>query len=87
MSSGVFSSRLSAYDDAHRAAVAAAGNAAEYVRRARAQRQREAVALVHDELHRRAPARQWGRAEWVLLFSAVLCAVLALIVSAVGLFA
>ncbi|HVH22640.1 MAG TPA: hypothetical protein VNA11_09295 [Pseudonocardia sp.] len=85
MTSGAVTPRLSARDDASRAARDAVGNAAEYVRRVRVQRQREAVTQVRAELRRRAPTRPWGRAERVLLLCAALCAVLALIVSSIGL--
>jgi hypothetical protein len=85
MTSGTVSPRLSARDEASRAARDAVGNAAEYVRRVRAQRQREAASQVRAELRRRAPMRLWGRAERVLLLCAAVCAVVALVVSSIGL--
>jgi hypothetical protein len=91
MISGAASPRLSAYDEASRSAVDAAGNAADYLRRMRALRQREAVAQVRAELRRRVPDRIRSRAadRVLLLWSlvALVCAALALIVSSVGLFA
>jgi hypothetical protein len=89
MTSGAISPRRSAYDDASRSAVDAAGNAADYLRRMRAQRQREATAQVHDELCRRLPARARSGFDRALLLCAavaVVCAVLALLVSTMGLF-
>jgi hypothetical protein len=86
MTTGAVSPRLSAHDDASRAARDAVGNAAEYVRRVRAQRQREAVTQVRAELRRRAPARPWGRAERILLLCAAVCGIVALLVSSIGLF-
>jgi ferric-dicitrate binding protein FerR (iron transport regulator) len=85
MTTGAVSPRLSARDDASRAARDAVGNAAEYMRRLRAQRQREAVTQVQAELRRREPVRLWGRAERVLLLCAAVCAVVALLVSSMGL--
>jgi hypothetical protein len=85
MTSGAISHRRSAYDDASRSAVDAAGNAADYLRRMRALRQREAVALVRAELRRRVPVRAFGRLDALLLVwatVAVLVSALALIVSA-----
>lgn len=90
MSSGTVSPRLSASDDARQSAVDAAVNAAEYVHRMRALRQREAVSLVRNELRRRTPpVRPWGRSDRMLLLCAavaLVCAALALIVSSMGLF-
>ena len=89
MTSGAVSPRRSAYDDASRSAVDAAGNTAEYLRRERALRQREAVAQVRAELRRRAPPGP-GSDDPVLLAAvaaAIVCAALALIVSSIGLFA
>lgn len=89
MTSSVVSPRLSAYDEARRSAADAVRNSAEYLSRVRAQRQREAVALVRDELRRRVPARGWIRTERRLrLWAAVafLFGALALIVSSMGLF-
>ena len=90
MTSGTVSPRLSAYDDARRAAVDAAADTAEYLRRVRAARQREAVALVRTELRRRAPSRARDLTHPVLLVcvaAAIVCATLALVVSSIGLFA
>ena len=85
MTTGAVTPRLSAYDDASRSAVEAAGNAADYLRRMRAVRQREAVALVRAELRRRVPAAARGRTDALLLIwatVALLVSALALIVSA-----
>ena len=60
MTSGAISPRCSAYDDASRSAMDAAANAADYLGRMRALRNREAVALVRAELRRRVPARARG---------------------------
>jgi hypothetical protein len=90
MTSGAISPRRSAYDDASRSAVDAAGNAADYLRRVRAQRQREATAQVRDELLRRVPARARSGFDRALLLCAavaLVCAALALIVSSMGVFA
>jgi hypothetical protein len=90
MTSGAVTPRLSAYDDASRSAAEAVRNSTEYLGRARAARQREAVAKVRAELRRRAPARSWGPGDRVLLLGAavaVVCAAVALIVSSMGLFA
>jgi hypothetical protein len=89
MTSGAISPRRSAYDDARRSAVDAAGNAADYLRRVRVQRQREATAQVRDELRRRLPTRARSGFDRALLLCAavaVVCAALALIVSSMGLF-
>lgn len=90
MTSGAISPRRSAYDDASRSAMDAAGNAADYLRRMRVQRQREATAQVHDELLRRVPARARSGFDRALLLCAavaLVCAALALIVSSMGVFA
>ena len=90
MTTGAVSPRLSAHDDASRSAADAVGNSADYLRRVRAQRQREAVALVRAELRRRVPPRLSGRGDRVLLIcaaAAFVCASVALIVSSMGLFA
>lgn len=89
MSTGAVAPRRSAYDEASRSAADAVRNSAEYLRRMRAQRQREAVATVHAELLRRVPARARGRLDRGWLICAVIalvCAALALIVSSMGLF-
>jgi hypothetical protein len=89
MTSGAISPRRSAYDDASRSAMDAAGNAADYLRRMRVQRQREATAQVHDELRRRLPVRARSGFDRALLLCAavaVVFAVLALLVSTMGLF-
>ena len=82
MTSGAISPRRSAYDDASRSAMDAAGNAADYLHRVRVQRQREATAQVRDELRRRLPTRARSGIDRALL----LCAALALIVSTLGVF-
>jgi hypothetical protein len=90
MTSGAVTPRLSAYDEASRSAAEAVRNSAEYLSRARAERRREAVAMVRAELRRRAPARSWGPVDRMLLLGAavaLVCAALALIVSSMGLFA
>jgi hypothetical protein len=90
MTSGAISPRRSAYDDASRSAMDAAGNAADYLRRMRVQRQREATAQVRDELRRRAPSRARSGFDRALLLCAavaLVCAALALIVSSMGVFA
>jgi ferric-dicitrate binding protein FerR (iron transport regulator) len=90
MTTGAVTPRLSAHDDASRSAADAVRNSAEYLRRMRNQRQREAVARVRAELRRRAPARPWGRGDRALLLCAavaLVCAAAALVVSSMGLFA
>ena len=89
MTSGAISPRRSAYDDASRSAMDAAGNAADYLRRARVQRQREATVQVRDELRRRLPTRARSGFDRALLLCAavaLVCAALALIVSTLGVF-
>ena len=89
MTSGAISPRRSAYDDASRSAMDAAGNAADYLRRVRVQRQREATAQVRDELCRRLPTRARSGFDRALLLCAavaLVCAALALIVSTLGVF-
>ena len=89
MSSGAISPRRSAYDDASRSAMDAAGNAADYLRRMRVLRQREATAQVRDELRRRVPSRARSGFDRALLLCAavaLVCAALALIVSSMGVF-
>ena len=49
MTTGAITPRRSAYDEASRSAADAVRNSADYLRRARALRQREAVALVRAE--------------------------------------
>ena len=89
MTSGAISPRRSAYDDASRSAMDAAGNAADYLRRVRVQRQREATVQVRDELRRRLPTRARNGFDRALLLCAavaLVCAALALIVSTLGVF-
>ena len=89
MTSGAISPRRSAYDDASRSAMDAAGNAADYLRRVRVQRQREATVQVRDELRRRLPTRARSGIDRALLLCAavaLVCAALALIVSTLGVF-
>ena len=89
MTSGAISPRRSAYDGASRSAMDAAGNAADYLRRVRVQRQREATVQVRDELRRRLPTRARSGFDRALLLCAavaLVCAALALIVSTLGVF-
>lgn len=80
--------RLNTYEEASRSAADAVRNSADYLRRMRTLRQQEAVSQVAAELRKRAPTGR-GRADrvWLAWASiALICAVLALTVSAIGLF-